>query len=294
MSPPAAPVTAWRELGEPRPETLVGPRLQLHRAAQIVSAFAHTYVEKTADDSHTSLEWLAPLGVLAGRPNAVAPAVRLALEPAALDVLVLDAGGEELRRFELDGLTIDAAYDRVEASLHDLFGAGRAKSLVRPVLELPPGRGAGREPFGHRPAAAFAELARWYADADLLLERVAGAIPGASEIRCWPHHFDIAFVVPVERGAGAEAGSIGVGMTPGDDSYAVPYWYVTPYPYPEPPPQPDLAGGGVWQVEDFYGAVLPADRLVRARQPAAQFEQAESFLLGAIAAGREIVAAADE
>ncbi len=281
--------TAWRLLGDPRPETLAESRLQLHRAAQIVSAFAHTHVEPKPGDSHTSLEWDRGLAALVGEPNSFEPRVRLALEPAALAVLILDVAGEELRRFALDGMTLDQAYGHVEAALGDLFGPDHSKQLERPVLDLGEGPGAGEAPFCRAPAAAFEELARWYADAHLLLVALAGELAGEMDVRCWPHHFDIAFLGTVRRGAG-EPGTIGAGMTPGDDSYAVPYWYVTPYPVPDPPPTPELDGRGTWHTDEWFGAVLTAERLGRDDGAAAQASQVEAFIRSAVAAGRRMIA----
>ena len=49
------------------------------------------------------------------------------------------------------------------------------------------------------------------------LEGLVAVTPHASEVRCWPHHFDIATLIEVVGATGAEpAHTIGAGMGPGD------------------------------------------------------------------------------
>lgn len=63
--------------------------------------------------------------------------------------------------------------------------------------------------------------------------------PGASAVRCWPHHFDIATLIGLAEGDPETAPSIGVGFSPGDTSYAEPYLYCSPWPVPgHLPPAP--------------------------------------------------------
>ena len=57
---------------------------------------------------------------------------------------------------------------------------------------------------------------------------------------CWPHHFDIATLVKLEDGQPANARSIGVGVSPGDEYYAQPYVYVSPWPRFDAGKLPDL------------------------------------------------------
>ena len=51
---------------------------------------------------------------------------------------------------------------------------------------------------------------------------------GAPVVRCWPHHFDMATLFNL-----GEDRSIGVGFSPGDESYDEPYFYCTPWPPPD-------------------------------------------------------------
>ena len=91
-------------------------------------------------------------------------------------------------------------------------------------------------------AGELATLARMYENAVGILAR----IPGASPVRLWPHHFDVAVLI----------GSIGVGFLAGDDAIDEPYWYVYNSPMPA-----ELAplSAGEWFRGEWTGAVLKGD-----------------------------------
>jgi hypothetical protein len=54
-----------------------------------------------------------------------------------------------------------------------------------------------------------------------------------------------------------------VGLSPGDSSYAEPYFYVTPWPYPESPALPQLPAGAAWHRTGWFGAVLTGTAIFR-------------------------------
>lgn len=75
-----------------------------------------------------------------------------------------------------------------------------------------------------------------------------------SPVRCWPHHFDIATLHMLGDGK-----TIGIGLSPGDDSIRDPYWYVNLWPYPHPSRLQPLQFG-MWFTEGWTGAEMPASK----------------------------------
>jgi len=139
------------------------------------------------------------------------------------------AAGACARRIPWAGETLEGAKAWAATALGRQDPAlGRA--LTAPDYALPshpPDEGGHFE----ADAPALAELARWYAD--LALRGFAARTEGAGEVLTWPHHFDIATLVTVARDADGEASeTLGLGLSPGDDYVAVPYWYVNHWPGP--------------------------------------------------------------
>ena len=81
-----------------------------------------------------------------------------------------------------------------------------------------------------------------------------------SPVRCRPHHFDIATYVSLEEGDAENARGVGVGMSPGDESYGQPYFYVNPWPKLGVDRLPELRFPGHWHTEGFVGAIATAER----------------------------------
>jgi hypothetical protein len=129
---------------------------------------------------------------------------------------------------------------------------------------------------------AFEEVAAWLDAAHQLLSGVAARHSGASAVRLWPHHFDIATLISLDPAGDPESSrSIGAGLALGDSFKGEPYIYITPWPYPskELPP----LDGGSWNTEGWTGAYLEASRLLE--WPAGErAARAERFVDSAVAA----------
>ncbi len=248
------------------PEELRDARLQVHWAAQIIAATANVLLEKRDDDSQSNLGWRRDQGALVTH---ALPGVGLAaLRLADLTLLLLDENGGVRRELPLAGSTL-------AQGLTD-FGAAVGTELSLRDYDMPEHAVSQGAAFD-APGEAHRELARWYGNAAALLSQLQAEDHRASDLRLWPHHFDIAFLISLPDDA-----SIGVGFLASDSSYAQPYWYVSPWPYPDEPPSALPAAGGHWHTEGFTAAVLTANHLLAERDAASQQQKAESFLRSAL------------
>jgi len=250
-----AETNAFEPRGVPAPTMLADARVELHWAAQIVAA--------VGPESQTSLEWLKAERSLVG--GATPGGQRLGLRPADLTLVLhepQDRNGGPRRELPLAGRTLDEARRWAAEALG-------AVATVVPSYEMPQHPVAHRGTFTGGDRAALAELERWYASADWSLREVrrtpSYALGNSSPVRCWPHHFDIATLIELPpTGASVATQTIGVGLSPGDGSYAEPYFYVTPWPRPANPDDPRLPalpvlpGGAAWHRTGWFGAVLTA------------------------------------
>jgi hypothetical protein len=288
-------VANWQPLTRPRASEVEDTRKQLHWAAQLISALGNTLCDARSDYSHTNLEWSATHDGLLSQASDTSPSLRALLRFPSVSVeLLREQGGgvhEVVATIPLVGRRFDEALGLLAAAVAQQLGRDELE-LVRPRHELPEHRvdpDGAADPFGGWKPHALIELTRWFTNGDRALRELRRHDARASEVRCWPHHFDIATLLVVEREDSADphsevTRSLGVGMTPGDGSYADAYWYVTPWPYPASPELPPLDGGGIWHKDGWVGAVLTSTAL---RNP--QAERFIEFLRSALVACEDMV-----
>jgi hypothetical protein len=275
----------WEPVGRVPAERLAEARRQLHWVAQTASAVGKRLLDHQPDYGEQSFRWIEEARALAQGAVAGSVPFRPALRPSPPALLLLDTDGQPLRELPLDGHTLEEAFRWLEEEIAGLLGR---------ALNPPLDRSADIEahPFSAADAEAFAEMGAWFGNAHRLLTALVERNPGASAVRCWPHHFDIATLISLESGEASEtARSIGAGLSPGDTGRPAPYLYVTPWPYPSPENLPDLEGGGTWNTAGWVGATLEAATLLMAADttddPA---RRAERFLESAVAACRTLLA----
>lgn len=251
---------SWSMLRNPEPTTLAAARTLAHRAAQWPSRAARANLPPAADDSHSALAWDAARAALVTAPLRIG--VRVGLRVGIHELIFVK--GRKVESFALAGTSDQQAGRWLDAKLA-AEGLKPASEVSLPY-ELPStlfGRPAEEAP-------QLAAVASWFAAGAEVLEELrktyAAYEPGPA--LCWPHHFDLAVLFSPE-GEGAGARSIGVGLSPGDDYYAQPYFYVSPYPKPDAENLPALPPGGRWHTRDFLGAVATGFDLLSLPDPRA-------------------------
>lgn len=281
----------WHPLGSVDPQDLTETRLQLHYAIQPIAAAAAALIPPVADGSSASLS----LGTIDNTFVFLCSEIpgpqrfRLGLNPVNFNLVLADPLLKPLASFELIGKTLEEGLTWVQAQ-------AAARGIDSPQITLlsypddfPQHPIAQGQPFNPPPIPYLQELTHSFANTQTLLRRIAATTAGASPIHLWPHHFDLATLITLAAGNEAEAQTVGVGHSPGDQSYPEPYWYVTPWPYPPAETTlPPLSGDGFWHRQGFIGAILTGSRLVSGDS---QVEQVKQFLDSAIAACRSLLEA---
>jgi hypothetical protein len=260
-------------------KSLADARLQTHHAAQLATAAGISFLPKQADDSHTNLEWLSELGALASRIVPSKTPFRIAVRVSDLELCVVDAQNAVTATMRLHGRTIAEA----ETWLRDqigVSGASPSRFTLAKHYEIPHHAVDDGRAFDTSDAASFKELAAWFGLGARVLEAVRSRYEG-SEVRCWPHHFDIATLTTVSRDK-----TVGFGLEPGDVYYDEPYFYVNAHPSPPASAATARLGGdGSWHTHEWFGAVLPGSRVGPDRVDA----QVREFLNSAVAECRRLL-----
>jgi len=251
-------MVAWTEIGRTEATALVAARVQAHHAVQWPTRAARAVLPPKDDDSHTNLGWDATHAALlshdltgSGKP------LRIGLRPADMTLIALK-GSRPHAMLALNGEG-EAAAGAWTARVMADNGLDPARLDDPLPYDLPHRDG----PYDLRAEApAFRELARYFGNAAVLLGDIAARQADASPIRCWPHHFDIATLISLERGDPETARSIGVGLSPGDESFAEPYFYVSPWPYPAIDRLvDDVAPIGRWHTAGFIAYVVTGSEI---------------------------------
>ncbi|MEH6526479.1 MAG: hypothetical protein V7723_10440 [Sneathiella sp.] len=246
------------------PGDLVSARNIAHKAVQFATKAARANLPVAADDSHSNLGWNSSNRAFFSQPLLVGGdelSVGVSLSPLKLlirkKVLVI----AELDLADMSEVKAMAWLDET-LEKHDL----KAASAIKLPYKLP----AAVEKIDtfnlDSESLALSVLADWFDIAHHVLSGFAkaneGLSPGPSPVRCWPHHFDIATYVGLEDGDFETAKGIGVGMSPGDDGYDQPYFYINPWPHLDADDLPTAPEPGHWHTEGFVGAIATGDEVL--------------------------------
>lgn len=252
---------AWNRLGDTPAGDLADALHEAHWALQLVAAAGQNFVAKRDDDSHRTATWDARRGALVGEPFEGAYPFRVGLRLDDLSLHMFDRTDESLAVLPLAGQTLDDAYAWLAAGVGSYSGS--LPAIERPEYGMPEHPVQAGRPFLANRVAARGTVAALYESAAQALAEVVEQKDGAAAVRCWPHHFDIATLVPVGETDEGTAQTIGVGMAPFGGGYASWYWYVSPYPFPSADDLPELDGPGHWHTDGWTGAALTSSDVVR-------------------------------
>jgi hypothetical protein len=243
------------------------------------------------DDSHSNVAWDDEKNQFLSQPlqsRGTSFLVALSLSPMRLSVI---NDGQVHAVLALDTQSFDKTTEWLDKQLLDV-GLQPASSVILPY-DLPSDAFSIDIFHVAEEEQRLRALAGWFDFAYSVLSEFvinnAALKPGPSPIRCWPHHFDIATYVSLEEGDFESARGIGVGMSPGDDGYDQPYFYINPWPHLDADGLPALAPPGHWHTDGFVGAIATAEEILSLRDIDVGFS---AFVKDAFAIGREKLAMA--
>ena len=263
----------WKPFQHVPPTRLREARLQSHYAVQWLARTARACIPPHPDDGHTNLGWGDAFEGFTTHP--IATGKQLGLRLPDLTIAVIDHG-KITQPFSLQ--------ERTEAEVRDWFGQ-QSHALNLPADKLDAALPYALDDHAlakngrYDPAALtepLHELADWYANGLCSLQAVRSTLLArglsAPDIHCWPHHFDLDCLTVIGNGVPYVAPTMGAGFCPGDHHYDEPYFYISLYPRPEPLNLPTLPAIGHWHTKDFLAALVPASRILAAKEPQAETE----------------------
>lgn len=210
-------------------ENIVESWREAHYAAQAAAELGKGWAEPREDDSHTSFSWFrgADGRGLEGVSAAGNTGYRARLKFEGLEISLCDGHGRTIGDFSLAGHTLAEAMAWMETVCAHELGPRLQASV--PAPDLPEHAMASGAVFTPDPDGEN-DVADVYDATYLVLKRLRGMDSRFGEVRCWPHHFDMASLAVVGKDeGGAMTKTIGVGITPPDGLDDHGYWYVSPW-----------------------------------------------------------------
>lgn len=241
------------------PTALVAARNLCHLACQWPSKAARANLAPMADDSHSNLGWVNVHQAFASHHLEPERQTQLGFSFSSRALIWLVRGGIE-DQFDLTKGNEASCQTWVDQRLTEA-GLKPTREVTMPyALAVGPDYADFAQSAGHSTT-----LGLWYAQAEPALDHVVGQFAdialGNPAVRCWPHHFDIGTLLVLEEGDPETARSIGIGMSPGDESYAEPYFYCSPFPAPEPQALPAATEPFRWHTDGFVSLICRASSL---------------------------------
>lgn len=279
----------WRILRDIDRGRLHEARLQAHHAVQWLARAARAYVPPQPDDGHTSLIWDRAIDGFKTQP--LKNGMRLSLQISNLTLALSDGNGTAgVQSIFLSGRTDPEVRhwlgDQLGKRGIDADGLDTPSPYKIPVHAI--AKGAAYDAVTS--ADALGELAAWFSNAEILLGQIQRRLMerklAASPVCCWPHHFDLAILTTLPKHPADATGYVGIGLSPGDEYYDEPYFYVSVYPKPDPATLPTLPMFGHWHTHEFMAAVVPAHKIVVSGN---QESETADFLRCAVDAALEIL-----
>jgi hypothetical protein len=220
-------------------------RLQLHYALQPL-AMATNLLPPQKESAQTALFWNDHDRTIHTKAIVGNTSVIILFDPQIFSLIV--STEEDMFQFDLKRKTLKEAMDWLKTILTELgVDTSELSPLPYPTFDFPYHPLALGSSFSCLDGKARNILIELFDQSNSALVELNRKYKNISEVRLWPHHFDLAVLLHYGKDA-----TIGVGFSAGDQSYDRPYWYVSPYPKPEV--LADLTIGQ-WHIQGWTGAV---------------------------------------
>jgi len=203
-------------------EKLFLTKNQIHTAIQLISIPPRSYLPQSDGDIYASLIWDARSKSLHSQHfgNLKNIQTSINIKKFELEILVEEIVFDAI---DMDNRTYEYLYDWLKNKLVRLQLDPSQLSTKLPYIlqeiEISP-----ESKLINYDSASLQEFAKFYQNAYLSFVRFQNEnLEKKYKILVWPHHFDMALNIPLDPSG---ENQIGIGLSPGDQYYPEPYFYV--------------------------------------------------------------------
>lgn len=230
-------------------------RFELHQALQLVGAVGRSFSPDSVEDEFGSLIWNGDTRCLTSVAIGDNNKITAAMDMERFEINLLAADNKKLSSIKCRNRTYKNLTKKLRKNL-DALGLEGAKLNLKLPYEIPVYATTSNKKFKGKNSGYFREMTNLFQNAALIISSYQNQFENASELRCWPHHFDIATSITFPK-PNDEKDYMGIGFSPGDENYNRAYYYINLWPAPNTKPGdlPTL-DKGKWNTEGWFGATL--------------------------------------
>ncbi len=263
----------WKRFSPIDKDALVLCRKQLHLAIQSVAAVGRRFLPLSEEDMNATLNWVPGLTRMAGKWVEGNITFRSSISLETMEIHLVDRKVQNLSKFSLQGHTQLEMMLWLEEQIGKL-GLHAAQLTMNLPYELPDYAlpiADSDELFDTKQGN---ELAKYYHNSFLCLRKIKEEFDSENQITIWPHHFDQALQIKLkDSGDPATDTMITFGMSPGDEEFESPYFYVNTWPHVDTSSCGKLDNNAIWVSEEWTGAMLFTKHVIDGGQQ----QKVESF-----------------
>ena len=260
-------------------EEVLAVRAELHLAIQIVGAAGRSYSPHSYEDEYGSLRWRHDSDLLVSEVIGTQQRIFASLSMSEFMLGVFKEDGSEIASLYLTGKSFIDAVNWLRKVLNDTGLDGTMLSMDLPY-EIPEYQTKNEKEFQLKHEKVFSEFSMLYKNAVLVLDYFKGKYKrNATEIKCWPHHFDIAIqLIYDDESEPGQKIYIGLGLSPGDEKFNRPYYYINLWPFLElKKHELSSLSAGSWNTTGWFGATLDIQYLEKIKEASHQAKVVKDY-----------------
>lgn len=236
---------------------------QFHLALQNVAAVGRKFLKHSDNDENATLTWIPGLSRLAGKWIEGSVRFRSSISFEDFAIYLVDERVNTISSFSVVGKTHRQIMIWLEEQIGKLQLTASDLTLNLPYKIQDSPQLNGEKFQAHDPDVVM-ELMKYYHNTFKVLRAFKKSRNINSEVYVWPHHFDEALTVLIKDTGDPETNStITLGMSPGDESIAEPYFYVSTWPHVLTSQFPMLKNGAIWVEEEWTGSVFLSSEIIK-------------------------------
>ncbi len=239
----------WQKINAIGVEELESTRIHLHKALQLLSSAARSYLPYSRTDEHKFLKWDAGAHTFLSKPFGKDHQIHVSLDIYQF-ILSINRQDGTKEHLVLSGMTYPLAFGWLQVKL-DKFGLDPVQFTDHAPYEIKDYRFDKDQELNIQEPAAE-EFCKYFDNADYFFESFLRKHGLSSRILCDPQSFNL--FIPVNH---PETGKkIEIGFCPGDENYIEPYFYLKlRHNIQSTSGLPELASG-LWHNKGWSGALI--------------------------------------